>query len=172
MSYRVVSTMCIQKPSIRVLATLILTAGLALCDTACASTKRSTGLASTTTGLPSSLRRNPPGTGTSRSRGDATTRTGVAPSGSGSIQTTNTSPATNATGPLDSASTPRETLTTSVSTSGQSPSTTVVTTTTQTPIATEVEDTSRLLWPFLTGLAIAAAIGLIVLFRPTVLRSR
>jgi len=62
--------------------------------------------------------------------------------------------------------------TTTGTTSSQSPLMTVTTTTTQPRIDTEVEQTSRNLWPFLIGFAIAAAAGLILLFRRSLLRAR
>jgi hypothetical protein len=49
---------------------------------------------------------------------------------------------------------------------------TVTTTTTQSRSDTEVEQTSRNLWAFLIGLAIAAAAGLTFVFRPSRVRSR
>jgi hypothetical protein len=49
---------------------------------------------------------------------------------------------------------------------------TVTTITTQPRVDTEVEQMSRSLWPFLIGFAIAAAAGLILLFRRAGLGAR
>ena len=158
--------MCIQyRPLRSALATLILTTGLALCDTACASTKRSSGLASQSIGLPSSQRRNPPKVSTSKPR-DAVAGVGVP--ASERIETADTVATNKVTA---SASTAGAAITAGT-TSSQSPSMTVTTITTQPPIDTEVEQISRSLWPFLIGFAIAAAAGLILLFRRSLLRAR
>jgi ABC-type nitrate/sulfonate/bicarbonate transport system permease component len=69
-------------------------------------------------------------------------------------------------------STTGEAATTAGSTSSQSRSMTVATITNQPRIDTEVEQTSHSLWRFLIGFAIAAAAGLILLFRRSLLRAR
>jgi hypothetical protein len=48
----------------------------------------------------------------------------------------------------------------------------VTSTTTYPGTGTDVEQTSRALWPFLIGFAIAIVVGLIVLVRPSVLKAR
>src|SRR5687768_11754169 len=163
--YRAGPEMCIQyRPLWSALATLIVTTGLALCDTACASTKRSPGLASRSIGLPSSQRRTPPNVSTSKPR-DAVAGVGVP--ASERIETADTVATNKVTA---SASTPG--AATTAGTSNQSPSMTVTTITTQPRTDTEADQTSRSLWPFLIGFAIAAAAGLILLFRRSLLRAR
>jgi hypothetical protein len=148
------------------LVTLILTTGLAVCDTACASTKRKSGLASQSIGLPASQRHNPSSVRTSKPRDAAA---GVGGNVSERIETADTVATTKETA---SVSTAGEAATTLGSTSSQSPTMTVATTTTQPRSDTEVEPTSHNLWPFLIGFAIAAAAGLILLFRRSLLRAR
>ena len=128
------------------LVTLILTIGLALCDTACASTKRSSGLALRSIGLSSSQRRNPPKAIMSKPR-DAVAGVGVP--ASERIETGDTV----ATNKVRASASTAGAGTMAGTTSSQSPSMTVTTITTQPPIDTEVEQISRSLWLFLIGFA-------------------
>jgi hypothetical protein len=60
---------------------------------------------------------------------------------------------------------------TAASTASQSPTMTV-TTTTQRRLDTQVEQTSRRVWPFLVGVAIAVAAGLALLIRRPRIKAR
>jgi cobalamin biosynthesis Mg chelatase CobN len=167
--YGVVPEMCIQtRPFRSALATLILTTGLALCDTACASTKRSSSPASQAVGPSVSQRRNPPSVGTSKPR-DAAAGVGVA--ASQRIETADTVATTKMPAPASVSTAGKAGSTTAGSTSSQSPSMTV-TTTTQRRIDAQVEQTARSLWPFLIGVAIAVAAGLALLIRRPRIKAR
>ena len=166
-NYAVVPEMCMKtRPSRSALAMLILTTGLALCDGACASIKRSSSRASQSIGLAASQRRNPPNVSTPKPR-DTPAGAGIAASERVETPdrlTTEVTPSKPTAG--DSSTAAWST------TSSESPSTVVTSTTTYPRLGTEVEHTSRGLWPFLIGVAIAVGVGLILFFRPSVLKAR
>lgn len=145
---------------------MLMLTGLALCDTACAATKRNSRVALQSIGQsPTTQLRNPQSAGTSKPK---ITEAGKEIAASSRVETTGTVATTK--------------VPASLSTSGQAaaagsslnqpPLMTVTTTTTQSPSDPEVEQTSRSLLAFLIGLAIAIAVGLALLFRPSRLRSR
>ena len=154
------------RPLRSTLAMLILTTGLALCDGACASIKHSSSRASQSIGLAASQRRNPPRVSTAKPQ-DTPAGAGIAASERVEIPDRLTTAVT-ASKPTAGDSATAAWSTTSI----ESPSTVVTSTTTYPRIGTEVEQTSRGLWPFLIGVAIAVGVGLILFFRPSVLKAR
>jgi hypothetical protein len=152
--------MCIQnRPFRSALATLILTTGWALCDTACVSSNRRTAPAAQSVGFPAGLRPDPPSVSTSKPP-DGTARVSVAATETSQAPNrvaTNRVPSTVATG--------GEGGPTAASTPSESPSM-IVTTTTHRSLDTQVAQASRRVWPFLVGVAIAVLAGLVLLIRP------
>lgn len=167
--YLCCTEMCIQKrPLWNALATLILTAGWALCDTACVSTNRSARPKSQSVGFPESLRRNPPSMSTSKPR-EAAAR--VSATASETSETANKAPTSQVPSPVSTGGESASTASTAASTPSESPSM-IVTTSTQRSIDTQIEQTSRRVWPFLLGVAIAAVAGLALLIRRPRIRAR
>lgn len=146
------------------LATLVLTAGCALCETACASANRSAGAAWQSRGFPESPRQNSPPGGTSKPE-EVRVRASIAPSdtakAAGDMPIRRVPPAV---------PTPGVRAPTTASMPRESPS--MIVTTTQRRSGTQSEQGSNRVWPFLVGVAIAAAAGLALLVRRTRIRAR
>ena len=158
---------CIQSRPLRnVLTTLILTTGLALCDTACAASKRNSRVAfQSVGGAQSTQRRNPQSVSPSKPKRAAAAEGAAV---SNRVETADTEAATTtAPAPVSTAGHAAA----AGKTLNQPPLMTVTTTTTQSRSDTEVEQTSSSLLAFLIGVAIAAVAGLIFVFRPSRLRS-
>ncbi len=156
-------------PVLRALAALILMNALALSASGCASSKHNSGFSSQSTRLLGAQRSNPPAASTastSKPRDAAAGAAGAASDRTGPAESTAT---TNYKFDVFAAGGAASTTGT---TSRQSPSMTATTTATPTRIAREFERSSRSLWPFLVGVAIAAAAGLIFLFLPALRRAR
>jgi MYXO-CTERM domain-containing protein len=158
--YRCSTAMCIQSRPLRsALASLILTAGCVLCDTACVSTKRSAAPTARSVGFPENPRRNPPPVSTTPEPREA--RAPLSAAASERVKTAN--------------DVPTHQVPSSVSTAGQrtpgavstpSESSSMVVTTTHRSGGSQVEPGSESrVWPFILGVAIAALAGLALLIR-------
>ena len=168
--------MCSQTRPLRgPLAMLILLVGLALCANACGSTKRQSGLLSDSLGARrgEQIKRaagNNPTARESASPQDAAPPMSAAASRMNADATQQMRSADKPTGSTSTAQAVAGEPGAASASTHQSPSMTLITTTTQ-PAVSTFDRRSRI-WPFFVGVGIALAAGLILLFRPSLLRAR